>query len=162
MKPNPYPNVKSYVRNEECELPFLQYNNRTELIEFRAMLQEVGLTLMSLPSEEDGGDCVLPKGDTGPAKAVVVEEKKPKDKNPEEAKEDEDDDEKDDDSSDEDDQNRGPKLRRAVTEAREKAIRKLGHGPSNKSEAKQFKSKMNRVKAFTKKQKSAASGCAVQ
>ena len=40
-----------------------------------------------------------------------------------------------------------------VTDARDKAVRKLGYGPSSKAEAKQFKSRMNRYKAHVKKQK---------
>jgi len=49
-----------------------------------------------------------------------------------------------------------------VSDAREKAVRKLGYGPSNKAEAKQFRSRMNRYKSHVKKQKSSFGGCAVQ
>ena len=76
--------LEAYVRNEDNDLPFLQYNNRTELLELREMLkvpslflcvplyfsrvvtspshlsplcaQDVGMCLEELPDEDDGGD----------------------------------------------------------------------------------------------------------
>jgi len=110
--------LEAYVRNEDYDLPFLQHNNRTELMEFRELLKDVGYNLEYLPEEDDGGDCILPKAEPPPAAEMT-----------EDAGEIE------------------------VTNAREKAVRKLGYGPASKTEAKQYKSKMNRYKAHVKKQK---------
>jgi len=47
-----------------------------------------------------------------------------------------------------------------ISDARDKAVRKLGYGPTSRTEAKQFKSKMNRYKAHVKKNK--GTDCTVQ
>lgn len=120
--------LEHYVRNEDNDLPFLQQNNREELLELRGLLKDVGMMLDPCPSEEDGGDCILPKGDPPPAKEVLEV---------------------------------GGEV--DVTDARDRAARKLGYGPASKSEAKQYKSKMNRYKAYTKKEKAGMmSNCTVQ
>jgi len=104
------------------------------------MLEDVGLNLGPLPKEEDGGDCVLPKGEPEQAQPVAVAETPEAEEGEEGA----------DDAV------------AQVSDAREKAVRKLGYGPSNKAEAKQFRSRMNRYKSHVKKQKSSFGGCAVQ
>jgi len=130
--------LEAYVRNEDYELPFVQYNNRAELIELREMLKDVGMNLEPLPDEDDGGDCVYPiqrKPEEPAASAQVVE------------------------GEDE----AAAEVEQAPGESRNKAVRKLGYGPSSKLEAKQYKSKMNRYKAYQKKQKGGTfSSCLVQ
>jgi len=120
--------LEAYVRNEDYDLPFLQHNNRTELVEFRELLKDVGMNLEPLPDEDDGGDCILPKAEPPPATEVV--------------------------------ENVGEV---ELTDAKDRAVRKLGYGPASKLEAKQYKSKMNRFKAYQKKQKTSTfGGCSVQ
>jgi len=53
--------LEAYVRNEDNDLPFVQHNNRAELIELREMLKDVGMNLEPLPDEDDGGDGIYPK-----------------------------------------------------------------------------------------------------
>jgi len=131
--------LEAYVRNEDNELPFLQQNNRTELIEMRGLLQDVGMNLEPLPDEDDGGDCIYPVQRT---KAQIPEENEQDEGEEEEPKEVE---------------MTDPNVTRV------KALRTLGNRPASKLEAKQFKSKMNRYKAFKKKQEGGTfSSCVVQ
>lgn len=155
--------VEMYVQNEDNDLPFLQQNNREELKEFREMLEGVGLVLGPLPDEEDGGDCVLPKGEA-PKQRKEEEEEEVGDN----CEDEEDGEEGEEGSPDGQRGRKGSKKEKrssGPSAAREAAVRKLGYGPSSKHEAKLYKSKMNRWKNYQKKQKGGVPGmdsCIVQ